>query len=254
MITALIVAAMIGQAPQPAPPAKPDAQPAAAKARPKKAGARNVEVLIDPNWVPTPGDRVEVIIDGALGCTNLRLLEEALNTIQAGDRVGVDQLVRSKRADLLVKGTKVLVIANTRPPTLDEPARILSATQFARETLTRAATPPPDFRRFPVEVRILSGPLVGEKRYVPEMWLAKPITDPMAVPRRSKPRLVQQPAAKPGAAKIDRAATLLQSARNLEKSGKLDGAAKFYRQVIKDFPDSAEAKTAAEKLRSLEQK
>jgi hypothetical protein len=223
MITVLIAAAVIGQAPQPDPPANGDAKPAAAKARPKKAPARNVELFIEPNWVPMPGDRVEVIVDDALGCADPDVFQEALNTIQAGDRVGVNELVKSKRADRLVKGTRVLVIANSRPPKVVEPARVMSFDEFAKIP----AQPRPDFSRFPVEVRVLSGPLTGEKRYIPEMWLAKAITDPMAAPRRPKPRLVQQPAAKPGAAKGDHAATLLQSARNLEKSGKPDGATKF---------------------------
>jgi hypothetical protein len=248
MIAVLIAAAMIGQAPQPNPPAKAEPKPAAAKARPRKAAAHNVEVFVEPNWVPTPGDRVEVVVDGALGCADPDVVQDALNTIQAGDRAGVDGLLRSKRADKLAKGTKVLVLSNFRPEKAPSAPRFVSPSEFLHTT----ASPPPNYSKLPVEVRILDGELAGEKRYVPEMWLAKVVTDPMAAPRRPKPRLVQQPAAKIGAAKADRAATLLQSARNLEKSGKLDGAVQFYRQVIKDFPDSIEAKTAAERLRSLQ--
>jgi hypothetical protein len=105
----------------------------------------------------------------------------------------------------------------------------------------------------PVEVRIIDGELAGQKRYVAEAFLAKPILAAEIPQRRPKPRLMQ-PAAKLDDAKAHKAAALLQSARNLEKAGKLDGAAKFYRQVMKDFPDLPEAKTAADRLRSLEKK
>jgi hypothetical protein len=252
MITMLIVAALIGQAPQPEPQTKAEVKPAATGERPKKSPARKVEMFAEPNWVPMPGDRVDVIVDGAPACNDLEAVNEALNAIQANDRAGIEQLLKSKRVEKLAKGTKVLVIANSRP------AKVVSAPRFAdivdanRQMQAAMLAPRPDFRKLPVEVRILDGELAGEKRYIPEMYMAKLIPDPDAPQRRAKPRLAKPAVPKPEPVKADRASTLLQSARNLEKSGKVDGAVKFYRQVVKDFPDSAEAKTATERLRSLQ--
>jgi YHS domain-containing protein len=49
-----------------------------------------------------------------------------------------------------------------------------------------------------------------------------------------------------------RAATALRLAENLEKSGKTETALKSYRQVIKDFPGTVQAKTAAARVKALE--
>jgi hypothetical protein len=205
-----------------------------------------VEVFPEPNWVPTPGDRVEVIVEGAPACSDLDAVNEALNSFQANDEAGIAELIKSKRVERLAKGTKVLVLANSRPQKIAIRARIMDSSDFAREMQISALTPQPDFSKLPVEVRIMDGGLAGQKRYLPEIFMAKLVPNPNAPMRRTRPRLVQAPASKPESPKGARASTLLQLASNLEKSGKLDGATTFYRQIIKEFPDSAGAKTAAQ--------
>jgi YHS domain-containing protein len=49
-----------------------------------------------------------------------------------------------------------------------------------------------------------------------------------------------------------RGATLLRMGQNLEKSGKMSAALKQYRQVIKESPGTPTAKTAAQRIKSLE--
>jgi YHS domain-containing protein len=49
-----------------------------------------------------------------------------------------------------------------------------------------------------------------------------------------------------------KAATLLRLARTLERSGKTEQALANYRQVVKDYPDSSSAKTAADRIKALE--
>ena len=51
--------------------------------------------------------------------------------------------------------------------------------------------------------------------------------------------------------KANRATALIHLARNLERAKKPEGAARFYRLVIVDFPGSLEAKVAAERLKTL---
>jgi hypothetical protein len=60
-------------------------------------------------------------------------------------------------------------------------------------------------------------------------------------------------AAKSAASKpATRAATLLRLGRNLEKSGKTSAALTYFRQIVKDYPDTPAAKTAAERIKDLE--
>jgi YHS domain-containing protein len=50
----------------------------------------------------------------------------------------------------------------------------------------------------------------------------------------------------------NRAATLLRIGQNLEKDGKTDAALKNFRQIVKDFPGTPAAKTAAARLKALD--
>lgn len=49
-----------------------------------------------------------------------------------------------------------------------------------------------------------------------------------------------------------RAATALRLAQNLEKTGKSAAALKSYKQIIKDYPKTAPARTAAERIKAIE--
>ena len=47
------------------------------------------------------------------------------------------------------------------------------------------------------------------------------------------------------------AAARLKLAQGLEKMGKPEGALVFYREILRDEPDSAAARTAAERIKAL---
>ncbi len=68
-----------------------------------------------------------------------------------------------------------------------------------------------------------------------------------AAPKKDTPKTV---AAKAAA----RAATLVRLGRSLERAGKTDQALANYREVVKDFASTPSAKTAAERIKELEQK
>ncbi len=53
------------------------------------------------------------------------------------------------------------------------------------------------------------------------------------------------------AAKSSKAASQLRLGQNLEKSGKTAAALQYYRDVVKDFPGTPEAKTAAARIKAL---
>ena len=46
-------------------------------------------------------------------------------------------------------------------------------------------------------------------------------------------------------------AGLLRIGQNLEKSGKTDAALGSYRRIVKEYPDTPTAKTAAERIKAL---
>ncbi len=70
-------------------------------------------------------------------------------------------------------------------------------------------------------------------------------------PKATQPK-AEQP--KPPALHSARAQSALRSGQNLEKMGKINGAVGFYRQVLKEFPDSPEAKIASDRLKNLAEK
>src|SRR5262249_27425025 len=69
---------------------------------------------------------------------------------------------------------------------------------------------------------------------------------------RGKPASKKDAAKKTTSKGTAKAATLLRLARTLERSGKTEQALANYRQVVKDFPDSQSAKTAADRIKALE--
>jgi hypothetical protein len=64
----------------------------------------------------------------------------------------------------------------------------------------------------------------------------------------SKPKATAQPAEKLPA----KAVTALRLAQNLEKSGKSEAALKSYKQIVNDFPKTASARVAAERIKAIE--
>ncbi len=82
---------------------------------------------------------------------------------------------------------------------------------------------------------------------------------PKAMPKEKAkapaPRKSEAAEAKPEASKTQdadtKAAQLLKQAQNLEKAGKATGAVSYYRRVVKEYPDSPQAKLAADRIKSL---
>jgi hypothetical protein len=81
---------------------------------------------------------------------------------------------------------------------------------------------------------------------------------PVPVPRTkaARARLAAKRAEPPKPAKaLDqsaRAATMLRSARNLEFDGKFEGALGYYREIIKNYPGTPQAKEAATRVEVLD--
>lgn len=71
----------------------------------------------------------------------------------------------------------------------------------------------------------------------------------------AKSKSVDEPADAPAKSDGDKdaakAASLLKSGQNLEKSGKTTAALKYYRDVVKQYPDTAQAKAAAARIKAI---
>ena len=95
------------------------------------------------------------------------------------------------------------------------------------------------------------------------------VDEPAAASRKAMPSKSTSPAAKrkaepsddePAAPKandgkakaVSRAASQLKIAQNLEKTGKTAAALKYYKQIVKDYPGTPQAKTAAARIKALE--
>jgi YHS domain-containing protein len=76
----------------------------------------------------------------------------------------------------------------------------------------------------------------------------RPAVEPAAAKITGKPAVKPSAPAKSAA----RAASALRIAQNLEKSGKPDLALKSYRQLVKDYPGSSQARTATERIKAME--
>ncbi len=95
-------------------------------------------------------------------------------------------------------------------------------------------------------MRVLDGQYKDSLRFVVREGIAK-----------LKPETVYVPKPKPKPKPIDpavRAGTILRSARNLERSGKVSGALSLYRQIVEEYAGTEAAKSATERIKSLGRK
>lgn len=116
-------------------------------------------------------------------------------------------------------------------------------------------------------VQVLSGPSRGKTVYTTPGFLAQYVAGAVqpattsekrktskAVSRRKPPAEKKATAEAPAPDPAAQAASTLRIAQSLEKAGKTKGAVDFYRQLLKQYPASPQAKTAAERIKALEGK
>jgi len=78
---------------------------------------------------------------------------------------------------------------------------------------------------------------------------AEPLEDPADAAAGDAPAVA--PKAKAAADPSAKAASLLRLAQALDKSGNAKGALGYYRQIVADYPDTPQAKTAAARVKAL---
>jgi len=81
---------------------------------------------------------------------------------------------------------------------------------------------------------------------------AGPATTPADTRAQTKPIAKKDTARSAASKQATRAATLLRLGQSLEKTGKTTAALSYFRQIVKDFPATPAAKTAAERIKALD--
>lgn len=162
----LILAALIAQAPPP---------------KPQEPAPKPPAMVPDPAWWPRVGDRSEVGTEGAPACVNLSALTELKKYDEANDAMGLEEMVRLGKMARMAKGTRVLVLTTWRPSNAAPPPRpaehfsstgaFVTAMNLRQLDAAAARRLQPDWPNAPLEVRILDGPLAGQRRFTLERFI-----------------------------------------------------------------------------------
>lgn len=223
------------------------ASPAAVLASPDGPPPPRPEMIVDSSWTPDAGDTATVHPIGAPSFPSVRLAEEYIRFSEARDGVGMSKAASDGSAVVLDVGTGVRIVQVHGRPVYAGPS-IMTRAQMGRSIqdaiLNPAAHPP---AHITAEIRVLDGPHKDELRFVAADSLARLKPSRWVDPRERKP--AEKP--KPVVPAV-RAATLLQSARNLERSGNLKAAGENYRRIVEDFHQTPSSRLAADRLKLLD--
>jgi hypothetical protein len=209
------------------------------------------DLVPDKDWHPEPGDTATIVYPNSPGARSNFDYRQYMKAAKAKDEVGKRELLSRKVVVLIPEGTSVLVIKRYRPDEVAAPLQIMSGDEY-RRALQQAVAVPEDAPAeiYPLEVRITDGPHKGLAVFVPEPHVQRLIPKPPpAPPKDAKATAKPKPVPKP----IDpavRAESLVRQARSLEASNP-KAAVAYYRQVVKDYPTTPAAKTAAQRLKEL---
>jgi hypothetical protein len=184
--------------------------------------AQPTALMPDPTWVARPGDKVSIYVPdspNAPAAFTRSDYDKMAKAFGANDQIGLVEWIEKKSMVLLP--TKLQVLILQVEPTDDLPI---------------------------LEIRVMEGEHLGKKFWMFRWAVARLIEKPSDP--EPKPATPAKAAAKP-VDRATRAATLLQSAKNLEKSGKPKPAIEGYQRIAKDFPDTPSARAAFVRLKEL---
>jgi hypothetical protein len=216
------------------------------------------------NLVPTPGlaywaqpgEDAEIYDPNTPAGISLDAFRDCLKFRAANDTIGLEEYSKKKLGFTLALGTKLRVI-RTHLRYVDMTS--ISADQYAKEVQAAVGAPPKPAEA--VEVRVLDGEHKGKALFVSlgSVALMRSNADELVRKRRaeevaakdSAKRASKEAAKAKQATPEARAASLLNIASNLEKSGKTKAALENYRKVVKDFPDTPAAVEASDRIKAL---
>jgi hypothetical protein len=219
------------------------------------------ERIPDPSVRPEPGARLTLETNDTPAAKSAEHLAYFMKYLGAGDRVGVDRLLKDEGVAMLPKGTSLLVLRNHRPaPPQRRLQSGLSGTEAGRQMQNDILNGGSDKTDYPVEVRITDGPRKDQTAYIPESFLAQTKLRPppqafLHVFRGKKesryetfkrPALIDPPGDPEG-----KADALLEAGKRLERKGDVSGAVGAYWFAMIEHRTLPQAKEAARQLKAL---
>lgn len=219
------------------------------------------EQVPDPGAKVEPGHRLVVTKDETPAGITEEHLDYLRKHLSAGDKIGIDRLLKDGGAIKLPKGTDVLVLRNLRPA--PAPPRLrsgLSGDQVRRRLQDAALNQSADRTDYPVEVRIQGGPLKDKAMFVPESSIAplKTLERPRTFTHRfggkkgSRYEAFRRPAVNPGSDDpSSMAAAMLEAGERAERKGNLQDAVGAYWFTMTEHSDLPQAAVAAERLKAM---
>ncbi len=156
-------------------------------------------------------------------CNDEANCKEFIKVASANDEVGFDDLISSGKIVVYPALSPVLVI--------DE-----SSTLIGDDTIQLC------------KIRLKDGPLRDRSSWIPASFLCNASLETTPKPR------VKLPAVKTTIDPAARAKALLIAADATAKNGNTKAAEQSYRQIIKQYPESPEAKVSAERIKQLKTK
>ncbi|MCA1684402.1 MAG: tetratricopeptide repeat protein [Planctomycetia bacterium] len=217
-------------------------------------GAPKVTRVADPSYTPQPGDRA--VLDtkqkdedgdpvGAPAAVTVEDFKTYVKLSTENNEDGLDRLEGARKVLYFEAGTEVDVIAIS-------PVLVVGNAQASAGVLCAA-------------VRIAGGSSKGKTLYTLPQFLVNyvAVANPPAAPLAKRKTARGSTKRNAGAAKKDapdspapdpaaRAASTLSLGQSLEKAGRTKGAVDLYRQLLKQYPASPQARTAGERIKALE--
>jgi hypothetical protein len=198
---------------------------------------RSARVSVVQGWEPAVGQDASIVnpqggsVYVAFGDTAWTSLK---NAVKANDKVGVDQLIEGKAAAAIPSATPVLVL---KPIDRRQMPRFVDGRM-------RSISVPTSW-----EVRIKDGTLKDRVAIVSADYvgkLASEVAAASSAKRASKTFKADRPA--------NKASNAFQAAKKFDTDKKLSEAVRSYNGVIRDYPDSPEARMAAARVKALTEK
>ena len=200
--------------------------------------------VIDRSYVPAVGDRAVLYAEDEKGeplflwaSATPGGFKEYIKALGVEDEKRTEELEKQGTAIEMDDETPVVVLG------IETIVAPVNAQQFVSETAA--------------SVRVLDGPNKGKVLLTPLELVTrlKTAADAPKGKRSAARKKAQKPKAADATVKpVDRAAraaSQLRAAQNLEKAGKSAGALEFYRKIVKDYPGTPQAKTAAARIEAL---
>jgi tetratricopeptide (TPR) repeat protein len=210
---------------------------------------------VDPRFEPTEGNQAMILRDNTPTSPTRAGLKLFAKHFRANDRVGAQELIDRKEVIMLPKSTLLLVIKINRPASSRPPGSSVSFRDLGRviqqDALDAAQRDPADF---PVEARIVGGPMANKLIYVLPDDIGRLV---QVRESAGKAKAKMQAKAKETATKgktadpNTRADDLFRLGENLMNSGNRAGAIEYYRKAVEVATDSPAAMKAKARLATL---